>query len=203
MTNTLDRLRRLVTGYPWITILVLLIVTVALGAGSTHRAEPPETSETLPQGSEVAKALAEIEELFGDAEAHVATLVFRGEALTPQGLAQMDSLVGEIVADPSVGDILAPPDPVFAPSLLVRAVLGVDGFDSVTQTDIDSVRNVPGIGRHSTPQPESTRMGRPSPSPTSVCRTPTTSGSMPLRGRYTSWRWQMKARCKSAASPPW
>ena len=146
MSNTLDRLRRLVTGYPWITILVLFIITVALGAGSTYRAEPPETSETLPQGSDVAKALAEIEDLFGDAEAHVATLIFRGEALTPEGLSQMDSLVGEVVADPRVSAILAPPDPVFAPSLLVRAVLGAESFESVTQAEIDSVRNVPGIG---------------------------------------------------------
>ena len=58
----------------------------------------------------------------------------------------MDRLIGEIVADPGVRDILAPPDPVFAPSLLVRAVLGVDGLESVTQAEIDSVRNVPGIG---------------------------------------------------------
>lgn len=146
MSSTLDRLRRLVTGYPWITILVLFIITVALGAGSTYRAEPPETAETLPQGSNVAKALAEIEELFGDAEAHVATLIFRGEALTPGGLSQMDSLIGEIVTDPRVSEMLVPPDPVFSPSLLVRAVLGVEGFESVTQAEIDSVRNVPGIG---------------------------------------------------------
>lgn len=146
MSRTLDWLRRMVTGYPWVTIGVLLIITVALGAGSTYRAEPPETSETLPQGSDVAKALAEIEELFGDAEAHVATLVFRGEALTPEGLSQMDGLIGQILSDPSVRDILAPPDPVFAPSLFVKAALGVDSFESVTQAEIDSVHNVPGIG---------------------------------------------------------
>ena len=146
MSKILDRLRRLVTGYPWITVLVLFIVTVALGAGSTYRAEPPETSETLPRGSDVAKALDEIEELFGDAEAHVATLIFRGEALTPEGLSQMDSLIGEILSDPSVRDMLAPPDPVFAPSLFVKAVLGVESFESVTQAEIDSVRTVPGIG---------------------------------------------------------
>ncbi|MCQ3803599.1 MAG: MMPL family transporter [bacterium] len=145
MSKILDRLRILVTGYPWITVGILIIITVALGAGSTYRAEPPETAETLPQGSEVAKALDEIQELFGDAEAHVATLVFRGEALTPEGLSQMDNLISEILDDPSVKDMLAPPDPVFAPSLLVKAVLGVDSLESVTQAEIDSVRSVPGI----------------------------------------------------------
>ncbi|MCE2527091.1 MAG: MMPL family transporter [Actinomycetia bacterium] len=145
MSKILDRLRILVTGYPWITVGILLIITVALGAGSMYRAEPPETAETLPQGSEVAKALDEIQELFGDAEAHVATLLFRGEALTPEGLSQMDNLISEILDDPSVKDMLAPPDPVFAPSLLVKAVLGVDSLESVTQAEIDSVRTVPEI----------------------------------------------------------
>ena len=147
MSKTLERLRHLVTRYPWVTLLLLLVITVALGAGSTQRAEPPTTAETLPDGSEVAEALAEIDRLFGSAgEAHVATLIFRGEALTPAGLSQMDSLIGEIVTDPSVGELLLPPDPVFAPSMLVRAVLQVETLESVTQAEIDSVRNVPGIG---------------------------------------------------------
>ncbi|MDE0170010.1 MAG: MMPL family transporter [bacterium] len=147
MSKALDRLRRLVTGYPWVTIAVLLVITFALAAGTAQRAEPPETAETLPQGSRVAQALAEIEELFGDSGgAHVATLLFRGDGLTPEGLAQIDSLVNEIVNDPSVGEMLAQPDPVFAPSFLVKAVLQVQSFESVTQEQIDSVRNVPGIG---------------------------------------------------------
>ena len=146
MSKALDRLRRLVTRFPWVTVAVLLLVTVALGAGSVQRAEPPETSETLPDGSAVARALDEIDELFGDSEAHVVTLLFRGDALTPEGLAQMDSLVNEIIADPGVRELLAPPDPVFAPSFLVKAVLQVDTLASVTQAEIDSVRNVPGIG---------------------------------------------------------
>ena len=146
MSKALDRLRVLVTGYPWVTLAVLLVVTVLLGAGSAQRAEPPETSETLPRGSAVAEALAEIDELFGDSEAHVVTLLFRGDALTPEGLAQMDGLINRVIADPGVRELLAPPDPVFAPSLLVKAVLQVDTLESVTQAEIDSVRNVPGIG---------------------------------------------------------
>ena len=58
----------------------------------------------------------------------------------------MDSLINEIIADPGVRELLAPPDPVFAPSFLVKAVLQVDTLASVTQAEIDSVRNVPGVG---------------------------------------------------------
>lgn len=147
MSKTLDRLRRLVTGRPWTTLLILLIVTVALGAGSNYRAEPPETSETLPQGSEVAQALAEIDELFEDSgEAQFATLLFRGESLTPEGLSQMDSLIEEILAEPSVMELLASSDSVLAPSLVVKAVLGVNTLDQVTQDEIDSVRNLAAVG---------------------------------------------------------
>ena len=147
MSRTLEWLRRMVAGYPWVTIGVLLVVTVALGAGSTYRAAPPETSETLPQGSAVAKALAEINELFGEGgETHVATLIFRGDALTPEGLSQMDSLIGEILADASVAELLVPTEPVLAPSLLVKSALGADTLASVTQAEIDSVRSVPGLG---------------------------------------------------------
>ncbi len=144
MDNILTWLARLVTARPWITLLVLLLITVALGYGAVHRAPPPETRATLPQGSAVAEALNEIEDLFRETgEANVVTLLFRGDALTPDGLAQMDSLVNEIIADPSVADLLAPGNSVIAPSLLVMALLQVPDFDSVTQADIDSLQGPP------------------------------------------------------------
>ena len=142
----MDRLSRLVTARPYVTLLVLVIITVALGAGTTRRAPPPETEATLPQGNAVADALVELDELFGEGGgASVVTLLFRGEALTPDGLTQMDTLIHDIVSDPSVGDLLALADPVTAPSLLLRLLLQVDGFESVTQSDLDSVRGPPEI----------------------------------------------------------
>ncbi len=144
MDTILTWLARLVTARPWITLLVLLLITVALGYGAVHRAPPPETRATLPQGSAVAEALHEIEDLFRETgEANVVTLLFRGDALTPDGLAQMDSLVNEIIADPSVADVLAPGNSVIAPSLLVMALLQVPDFDSVTQADIDNLQGPP------------------------------------------------------------
>ena len=147
MDNALGALSRLVTARPWITLAVLLLVTVLLAAGSSLRAAPPDTEATLPQGSAVAQALLEIDELFGEAgDVRVATLLFRGDALTPAGLEQMDSLLDAIVGAPGVGELLVPANPVISPAQLLQAALQVDGFESVTQAQIDAVRGAPGIG---------------------------------------------------------
>ncbi len=136
----------MVTSRPYVTITVLILVTILLGSGATRRAPPPETAETLPENSRVADVLVQIDELFGDSgEVNVVTLVFRGDSLTPQGLAQMDSLVTSMITNPSVGPLLEHQDPVFVPSFLFKSVLQVDSFQSVTQAQIDSVREVPEI----------------------------------------------------------
>ncbi len=148
MNRTVGWLRSMVTGYPWVTLLILLVVTVALGAGAVHRAAPPETQDTLPRDSAVAQALAEIDERFGASggAANIATLIFRGDALSPAGLSQMDRLINDIVRDRSVTELLVSFDPVLAPSLLVGAVIGGESWESATQAEIDSARSVPGIG---------------------------------------------------------
>ncbi len=147
MNRALDGLSRLVTTRPWVTIAVLILVTVLLAAGSGLRAPPPDTEGTLPQGGAVAQALAEIDELFGDTgDVRVITLLFRGDALTPSGLAQMASLLDEVVATPGVGELLVPGNPVVSPAQLVQAALQVDGLESVTQEQIDAARAAPGIG---------------------------------------------------------
>ena len=139
MSKLLDTLSRVVTARPWVTILVLVIITALLAAGADRRAPPPETSDTLPQGNAVAQAITEIDELFSDSgEARVTTLLFRGEALTPDGLSQMDALLNGIVTEPGVGELLTPTDPVISPSLLYQVLLQVGDFGSVTQADIDS-----------------------------------------------------------------
>ena len=148
MSKVLDRLSRLVTARPYITLIVLLIITVVLVQGASLRAEPTEGADVafLPPGHPIATATQEIEELFGDSsEISVVTLVFRGDALTPGGLSQMSSLINDIVADPSVSELLAPGHPIFAPSFLINSVLQVEDLGSVSQAEIDSVRNIPGI----------------------------------------------------------
>ena len=149
MTRPLDRFSRLVTGRPWITIGVLVLITVVLAMGATRRAEPTEGASValLPPGNAIAAAVSDIDELFGDhSDVSVVTLVFRGEALTPGGLSQMDALLADIVGEAGVAAQLAPADPIIAPSSLVGAVRGTDDFASITQAEIDSVRSVPEIG---------------------------------------------------------
>ena len=148
MNQVLDRLSRLVTARPYVTILVLLIITVLLAAGTMRRAPLVEGASLafLPPGNAVAEAIEEIDERFGDSgEVRVVTLVFRGEALTPAGLSQMDTLVDAIVSDPSVRELLAPADPIATPTSLIKDLLRVDGFESVTQAEIDSARSAPEI----------------------------------------------------------
>ena len=146
MGQVLDRLSWLITVRPYVTLLVLLAVTVLLGAGVTMRAPPTEGADLafLPPGHAVAAATEEIEASFADSgDVSVATLVFRGQVLTPVGLSQMDALLDEIESDPGVRELLVAGDPVVAPTSLIRSVLRVDGFDSVTQAEIDSVVGTP------------------------------------------------------------
>ncbi len=146
MTRVLDRFSWLVTSRPWITILVLLVITVGLGAGASLRAEPTEGAslEFLPSDSPYLDAVDELDEFFGEAsDISVVTLVFRGEAFTPGGLSQMDALVDEIKATPAVKALLIPPDPIIAPSLLFANFGGVSDFGSVTQAEIDAISAVP------------------------------------------------------------
>ncbi|MDD9995544.1 MAG: MMPL family transporter [Dehalococcoidia bacterium] len=146
MGQVLDRLSWLITVRPYVTLLVLLAVTVLLGAGVTMRVPPTEGADLafLPPGHAVAAATQEIEASFADSgDVSVATLVFRGDVLTPDGLSQMDALLGEIESDQGVRELLVAGDPVAAPTSLVKSVLRVDGFDSVTQAEIDSVVGTP------------------------------------------------------------
>jgi len=135
----------LVTVRPWLTLLALVLVTVVLGFGTSLRAPPQETAEALPKGSSITEALTAIEESFGDSEVRVVTLLFRGDALTPDGLSQMSVLLGQIASDPQVSGVLSPVDPIFGPSMLVQAMLQVPNFDSVSQAQIDVVLGAPQI----------------------------------------------------------
>ena len=147
MHGTLARLSWLITARPWLTVLAILIVTVALGAGMTLRATPPTPTEKLPSGSDVAQTLREIDALFGDAgETSVGTLLFRGEALTPDGLAQMDALLDRLAADPAVAELLAPAQPITAPAPLIKAALQLESLEGVTQAQIDAALRDPRIG---------------------------------------------------------
>jgi len=144
MNRVLDHFSGFVTARPYVTIVVLVAITVVLGAGAALRLPPPETEDTLPKGSAVAEAMAQIDDLFGESgDTSVVTLLFRGEALTREGLSQMAALVNEVVDDPRVEGLLAPGNAWISPALLIQQALQVDSFDSVTQADIDATRGSP------------------------------------------------------------
>ena len=148
MSKILDRLSWLVTVRPYVTLVVLLVVTVVLAAGAALRDEPTEGADVafLPPGHPVANATREVSELFSDSgDVRVVTLIFRGEAITPGGLSQMAALIDQVARDTSVDGLLAPANSIVAPATLVGAALQVDDFESVTQAQIDSVISVPEI----------------------------------------------------------
>ena len=148
MGNVLGTLSWLVTVRPWVTVAVLVVVTVVLGFGSTLRAPPTEGASVafLPPGHAIADATRDIEEFFGDSgEISIVTLIFRGDAITPEGLSQMDGLIGEIVSDPSVGELLVPVGAVVAPSVFIGGLAQAQGLDTINQAVIDGARGVPEI----------------------------------------------------------
>ena len=150
----------------------------------------------LPPGHPIANATHEIEKFFGDSsEVSVVTLLFRGEALTPDGLSQMTALIDDIVRDPSVGELLVPADPIVAPAYLISALLQVDGLQSITQAEIDSARNTPEIqgaldamtGTDTDGTPVSIANIRLADTGDERARTP--------NGGSASWRPAMRVRC--------
>lgn len=148
MNQIIDAFSRLVTARPYITLLMLLVVTVVLAYGATFRAPATEGADVafLPPGHPVADAIQEIDRSFSDpTDVSGVTLIFRGETLTPAGLAQMNTLINEIVSEPGVSELLAPANPVVSPAFLMASVLQNDDFASIPQQQIDAVAEVPEI----------------------------------------------------------
>ena len=148
MSKILERLSWLVTVRPYLTIAVVIIITVVLAAGATLRAPPTEGASVafLPSGHAIVEATEDIDELFGESgDINIVTILFRGDALTPDGIAQMDGLLNEITSDPSVSALLVPADPVVAPSHFINFAAQATGAESITQPVIDAARGIPEI----------------------------------------------------------
>ena len=97
-----------------------------------------ESTVFLPEGSRVAAASGQIEALFGGASDRVAaTLIFRGNALTPDGLAQIDRALRDATSDSRIEPLLARPNPVTSPTRLLAGLLGSDDFAALSQRQID------------------------------------------------------------------
>ncbi len=139
MGRVLDGLSWLVTVRPVVTLAVVVAITIALGAGIPQRAPQADNEIFLSDDSDVAVALDKLEERFGEsAETVSVTLLFRGDALTPEGLAQMERVLARITSDARVADVLAAGGAVVAPTQPLAEVLGVEGFADTTQGEIDA-----------------------------------------------------------------
>ena len=148
MSRILDLLSQLVTARPIVTLIVLLALTIGLGAGITLLAPLADEAVFLPEDSKVSTASGKIEVLFGGTKDTVAaTLIFRGDTLTPAGLAQIDSVLKEASSDPRVAPLLAQSDPVIAPTMLIAAALGTSDFSSLSQEQIDQAATLVPIDR--------------------------------------------------------
>ncbi|MCY4390836.1 MAG: MMPL family transporter [Chloroflexi bacterium] len=138
MGRVLDGLSWLVTVRPVVTLVVVAAITMALGAGIPQRAPQADNEIFLSDDSDVAVALSKIETLFGEsAETSSVTLLFRGEPLTPEGLAQIDRVIERATSDARVADVLAAGDAVASPTEPLAAVLGVEGFADTTQAELE------------------------------------------------------------------
>ena len=136
MSRFLDWLSRLATAKPIVTLAVLAAVTAGVGAGFTRLGPQAESSVFLPADSRVAVASEKIEAQFaGSRDTVAATLIFRGPALTPAGLDQIDRAVREVESNALVEPLLA--GRVVSPALPLAAALGRDDFASLSQQQID------------------------------------------------------------------
>ena len=138
MSRLLDGLSWLVTVRPRVTLAVLAAITVFLAAGIAFRPPQADSSVFLAEDSDVAVALGTIEERFGGAAQTVsATLLFRGEALTPDGLDQIDRAIQRVIEHPDISSVLSADAPVTSPNLVISRVLGHDNFADASQDEID------------------------------------------------------------------
>ena len=130
----------LVATRPWIALATIGMITILLGTGILMRAPQAEDIGFLPPDTEVARAMNDLETLFGNsAEITVVTVIFRGELFTPSGLAQMEGLLDRITEEPGVAELVATGHSITAPSLLIASLLQVDSLESLNQERIDSV----------------------------------------------------------------
>ncbi len=138
MGHLLDSFSSTITRWPAWTLAALALITIALGLGITQLADQAGNEAFLPPDSEVTIALEEIERGFPDSAGLSATTVlFRGDAMTPEGLAQIDRTLEAITGDPTVQVRLAVTDPIASPTIPLAAVLGTDDFASLSQAEID------------------------------------------------------------------
>ena len=138
MSRVFSAFAEIVTARPRAALGALAVATVALGAGMGILGEQADNTVFLPDDSEVAIAAGQLSDLFPDSAGLTGiTILHRGDALTPEGLAQVDAVVARTVSDPAVAERLAITDPVVSLAPIYKNALGVDDLSTTTQAQID------------------------------------------------------------------
>lgn len=140
MTRLFAAFAGLVTSRPRAALGVLAVLTIGLGSGMGILGEQADSTVFLPADSEVAQASDQLTELFPDSAGLTAiTVLHRGDTLTPEGLAHIDAVIAELVAEPAVAERLAVTDPVTSLAAIYKQALGVDDLSTLSQAQVDQV----------------------------------------------------------------
>lgn len=140
MNRLFDRIAGGVAARPRITLAVLLVITVGLGAGSGLMTEQADNTVFLPDDGEVSAALATLSEEFPDSAGLTnVTIIHRGDVLTPDGLAHIDDVTAAAIAIPAVAERLAVTNPVISIPGIYKQALQTSDLSAVPQAQIDAV----------------------------------------------------------------
>ncbi|MEM9563334.1 MAG: hypothetical protein AAGA93_11985, partial [Actinomycetota bacterium] len=127
-----------VTARPRLALGILAVVAIAIGSGMGILGEQADNAVFLPDDSEVARASDQLSELFPDSAGLTGiTILHRGDTLSPDGLAHIDAVVAELVAEPLVAERLAVTEPVVSLAAIYGQALGIDDLAGASQAQID------------------------------------------------------------------
>ena len=144
MKKIFDSIARLVVSRPKLALLSLAVVTAILAFGTTLLGPQAGNDAFLPGDSDVAAASDTLAESFPDsAGLKNITILHRGDFLTPEGLAHIDTVVATAVSEPTVAERLALTDPVVSIAGAFKQALGVEDLASVDQAQVDAVAAQP------------------------------------------------------------
>lgn len=136
-----DAYGRFVTRRPLIAIGLVVVGTVfaIIGLGLTDDKDP---DAFLPDGSELVAAQEALEASFPDSAAlEGVQLVFRGDVLTPEGLATTKETTELALTDPGLGPFVDASVPLGSPGHLLGILMGDPTVDlrSLSQQQVDEV----------------------------------------------------------------
>ena len=130
----------LVSRHPWMTLGVVVALTLILGRGIMIAEEAPGSSSTdafLPDGSPLALAQERLAADFPEQAGLTSTqIVLRGNVLSSEGLDDSYRLVEQAATDPRVVPLLASSQPVLSPAHLIRLISQGDDPATMTSAEI-------------------------------------------------------------------